>query len=308
MKNFSAGLLAFLKGSAPYTRADLFQITLGNGQIIRAASGQFDITYSGNIYYSTLNGAWQRGAITSEAAFDLRANDMSLTVLAPAKVVFPGTTVSYMAAAQLGLFDAAKVQVWTAYWPLNQTPNAYVASWGVETKYVGYIKPNGEISRSKIEFEVADPLYLLNLPVPKHVIQASCRHTLYDLEEFAVYGTRSNCTLNPASFSMNNTVGASSTTQSINLGTNANKAAPAYSQGYLKMTSGQNSGLLFSIKTQNGLTNLLLSKAMPLLLAVGDTFTMYQGCDKSLATCTNVFANSIHFGGMPFVPSPETAI
>jgi hypothetical protein len=41
---------------------------------------------------------------------------------------------------------------------------------------------------------------------------------------------------------------------------------------------------------------------------IGDQFQLLPGCDRTLATCTNVFNNAIHFGGFPFIPTPETAV
>jgi hypothetical protein len=41
---------------------------------------------------------------------------------------------------------------------------------------------------------------------------------------------------------------------------------------------------------------------------VGDQFQLLPGCDRSIATCTSVFNNAIHFGGMPYIPTPETAV
>lgn len=540
MKTFSAGLLKFLQTAKSYNRADLFAITLPNGSIIRSAASPYDITFNGNVFYSSRYGAWERGKITAEAAFDLRSNDMPLTVLAPGTIPFPagpivtssfvsptidnfvtnsgtgltttvtgtpsaagelallieangssssspsapspgswthiddpngashssmyaqllstgasitpsqtlsgssdtwatvliflgsstgsvitmpqkvtfvsgafgagnqtaafasattagsgvlvilasvitttpiaptvtdtagnvyslvtkitsgagasiavlwspnvpvgnptmtfnlgsgsvsGTALAYeiagignlpvitsivntsatlMTAAQLGLFDAAKVQVWTAYWPIGQLPNSYVAAWGVETKYAGFIKPSGSIGRSKLEFEVADPLYLLNQKLPRNVIQASCRHTLFDTNEFATYGTRSNCTLNPNSFKSGTmTVASGSTRQSLNTTSTLGQVAPYFTQGYVTFLTGQNAGLSFTIKQQTSTTHLLLAIAVPLPLAIGDTFTAFAGCDKLENTCNNKFSNLIHFGGTPFVPSPEVAI
>ncbi len=39
----------------------------------------------------------------------------------------------------------------------------------------------------------------------------------------------------------------------------------------------------------------------------GDSFTAYQGCDHTLATCRSKFANEANFRGFPFVPTPEAA-
>lgn len=275
--------------------------------VILANSYGVDLSYAGNTYFASQNGAWQRGPITSEASFDLRANDMQLTVFAPSSILYPGAAISLMAAAQLGLFDAARVTIYTAYFPTGLSPaaiNAFIASVGVENKFAGYIKPAGNITRSKIEFEVADPLYVLDLKMPKHLIQASCRHTLFDV----------NCTLKPGGsptlqfVSSPMTVAGGSTRQLLNTTASLGQSPPYYSQGYIVMFSGFNAGRVFHIKKQNSTTQILLTNAMPLPLAIGDTFMAFAGCDKTMATCSSKFSNLINFGGQPFTPNPEAAI
>ncbi len=266
---------------------------------INATSSQFDISYQGVTYSSSKFGTWERGKITSETSFDLKANDMTLSVLAPGELVYPNTSVTMMGAAQLGLFDAALVQVFTAYWPIGQMPNPYITSWGIETKFIGYIKPNGSISRSRLEFEVADALYLLNQKLPRNIIQASCRHTLYD----------ANCTMVATNFkSATMTVASGSTRQSINTTATLGQSPPYFTQGYITFLTGQNAGLSFTVKQQTSTTNLLLAAAVPLPLALGDTLTVFAGCDKTEATCNGKFSNLIHIGATPFVPNPEVAI
>jgi uncharacterized phage protein (TIGR02218 family) len=197
----------------------------------------------------------------------------------------------------LGIFDKFPVTVYTAYWALNSSPASGIAN-GVETKFVGQITGFEQVGRSKLDFRVSDMLYLLGQKSPPNVIQASCRHTLYDV----------NCTLNKVSFSTANSVGAGSTTQSINLGTTAPNAPPYYSQGFITFTSGQNSGLTYAIKSQTSSTNILLASQTSFPLTVGDTFTMFAGCDKTPATCNAKFSNLINIGATPFVPNPEVAV
>jgi hypothetical protein len=43
-------------------------------------------------------------------------------------------------------------------------------------------------------------------------------------------------------------------------------------------------------------------------VAAGDQFQLLPGCNRTLATCTNVFNNAVHFGGFPYIPTPETAV
>ena len=303
MKNLPSDLYNFLETAVDYGRADLFAITLINGQVLRTTSSQVDLTYSGNVYYASLYGAWQRGAIKSAAGFSLQASDVSLTMLADQSVLFPGSTVPIINVALAGILDWAPVTIYTAYWAANEPPNT---SRGVETKFVGRILDFQQAGRSKFEFRVGDLLYLLNAKTPPKVIQTGCRHTLYDIEEYALYGTRSGCTLNPASFSASRTVASGSTTDTINL--NSAVAASAYAQGFLTFTSGQNAGISVGIKSQPSTTQVVLYGKTPLPLTVGDGFTMYQGCDKTQATCSGRFSNLSHYGGQPYVPNPEFAV
>jgi hypothetical protein len=80
MKNVTQTLLNWLMSVKEYNRADLFTITLTNGQVIYATTAQVPVTFQGNVYYPSKNGTWQRGAVQSEASFTPKSNSMSLTV------------------------------------------------------------------------------------------------------------------------------------------------------------------------------------------------------------------------------------
>ena len=86
----------------------------------------------------------------------------------------------------------------------------------------------------------------------------------------------------------------------------------SYPLGYVYFTGGQNSGLKYSIKVQTasstGLVQLQLSRYAMLPVAGGDTIQLIPGCDKSLATCINIYNNLLHYGGMPYVPNPEVSV
>lgn len=84
----------------------------------------------------------------------------------------------------------------------------------------------------------------------------------------------------------------------------------AYILGYVQFTAGQNSGLKASIKAQvvtGGVIQMQLLKPLAFAVTTGDTLQLVPGCDKTMATCTNIYNNLIHFGGQPFVPNPEVA-
>lgn len=76
--------------------------------------------------------------------------------------------------------------------------------------------------------------------------------------------------------------------------------------GTLIFTSGQNVGLKIpAVKLQIGkVVELFEPPYYP--PAVGDTFQLIAGCDKSLSTCRDKFNNLVNFGGFPFVPTSAT--
>jgi hypothetical protein len=61
------------------------------------------------------------------------------------------------------------------------------------------------------------------------------------------------------------------------------------------------------VKSFDGVSMFLIAP-FPFTVAVGDTFTAFPGCDKSLQTCTNKFQNQLNFGGEDLIPKPETAV
>jgi uncharacterized phage protein (TIGR02218 family) len=85
-------------------------------------------------------------------------------------------------------------------------------------------------------------------------------------------------------------------------------AETLFSAGRLTWTSGANNGLSIEIKQHRlvaGQPQLSLWQAMPEPIAVGDTFDMTAGCDKTFATCRARFANTDNFRGFPQIPGND---
>jgi uncharacterized phage protein (TIGR02218 family) len=83
--------------------------------------------------------------------------------------------------------------------------------------------------------------------------------------------------------------------------------AGLYVQGTIIGLTGANAGYSRTIaEMTNGAVTVKLAFLSP--PATGDQFQLLPGCDRSIATCTNVFNNAVHFGGMPYIPTPETAV
>ncbi len=81
-----------------------------------------------------------------------------------------------------------------------------------------------------------------------------------------------------------------------------------FTAGRLSWTGGANIGLAIEVKqhrADDGEVMLSLWQAMLEPIMVGDTFTVTAGCDKTLATCRDRFANVDNFRGFPHIPGND---
>lgn len=85
----------------------------------------------------------------------------------------------------------------------------------------------------------------------------------------------------------------------------------ALNGGVVVWESGNNAGRGMEVKdftADDGVTIeqvLTLFLQMPYDIAIGDKARVYRGCDKSRATCRDIFANARRFGGYPDVPGQQ---
>ena len=173
----------------------------------------------------------------------------------------------------------------------------------VETKFKGTITRIVDINRVHVEFECGDPMYLLNMKVPRRLMQPNCPWSVTD----------ENCTLNAGGvdingFAMTQAFTLSSGTQYVLFPATPFVQPEGYfSQGVVTCTAGNNAGLSQTVKLHaSGELQLLNPWLLP--VSVGDTFSVLVGCDHTLTTCTVKFGNLINFGGTPFVPPSESAV
>ena len=86
----------------------------------------------------------------------------------------------------------------------------------------------------------------------------------------------------------------------------ASGLAENHARGLLTWVTGANIGIAQPVKDHVGQT-LSLWSPPPDAIVLGDSFTVTQGCDKTLATCRDRFANSINFRGFPHIPGDDFA-
>lgn len=80
-----------------------------------------------------------------------------------------------------------------------------------------------------------------------------------------------------------------------------------FTAGRLLWTDGANAGLSIEVKQHRADGEVLLSlwQAMPEPVTAGDPFAVTAGCDKTLPTCRDRFANSENFRGFPHMPGND---
>lgn len=128
-----------------------------------------------------------------------------------------------------------------------------------------------------------------------------------EVREFADKNTANRCKLDPATFTSSGTVttGASTTIFRAS-GLSALADGHTYTNGVVTWVTGVNAGRKSEIKRWDNTTKEVeLHIEMPELIAVGATFTVLEGCDRTAGICHNTFANIINFRGYPQQTNPE---
>lgn len=305
-----SSLITFLQSQAGRGcfRAHLYAITLPTGAVIYATDGQLHITVpsgtpgwagSTQTFKAATYGVWKRGPITSEASFSPNAGTMSLTLNVQPSTVYPNTTVGMLQAAIKGFFDGATVAVYTAYM------SAYGdVSLGIETKFIGTITKVTRVDRVSVEFECADPLYLLNMKVPAQPFKAGCPWSFAD----------SNCTLTASDYTVAFTAHSGSTQLVLTPVSAFSQADGYFTQGVVTCTAGANAGFSQSVKSHvSGALTLMAPFILP--VTAGDTFSVIRGCARTQTACAGTLKangtpinNLSNYGGTDYVPVPTSAI
>ena len=302
----SPGALVALINTGQFVYAHLYTIVMAGGAgTLRFTDADLDITDTTYTWdsrgirvdkdKSTSRGHWKRG---------LDVDTWRLTVLPRTIDNITGTTfpdkingVPWVQAVQGGALDGADVQVDRAYfsaWPQPyQLVNEPV---GILTIFAG--RP-AEIDCSDImvTITIEDYRALLTTRMPRNSYQSGCRFTLFD----------TGCTLSAATFAVTGTTIAGTTRAQIVSTAKVPGGSGTFNLGKLKMTSGDNANFVRTVSTWDGVGTFGLLNPFPFTVAIGDTFTVYPGCDKTKTACT-AFGNLANYGGFPNIPAADTAI
>ncbi len=283
MKTTSSPLLAHMRGNNQFTLADLYTLTLIGGTVLRYTDFDVDLVYGGNTF-SASGPIFKRGK--TRTVIGLEVDTLGVEIYPRSTDLVLG--IPMLSAANTGGFDGATLKLERAY--IAPVPTVI----GALIMFVGDMA-DIDTTRTVIKVTVNSEVASLNVQMPRNLYQAACVHTLYD----------SDCALARASFVTANAAGAGSSTSYI-INTLA-QSAGYFDRGYMQWTSGALSGVKRTIKSYSP-GSISIYNPLPANPGTGDTFNIYPGCDKALATCQGKFGNSAKFKGFPFIPVPETIL
>jgi uncharacterized phage protein (TIGR02218 family) len=309
MKPASPALLALLAGATSFVMADLYTFTLPGGAQYLYSGAATAVTDSTTGRFFALGPRFERS--TTRVVIGIQSDELEVRIYPATTDLLGGTP--WLAAVWQGQLDGAEVSLERAFMPTwgDTSPGTVVL-------FAGRVS-DLEASRTMICLKVRSHLELLNIEMPRRLWQPSCTHNFGDAmcgydrvnglnAEGAATGVGALTFACTAGSTPTSLAGVPSTTNPYTLGT------------VIGLT-GANAGQTRTIAGYASGSDLSVKIAFLSTPAVGDTFQILPGCDRSLATCCDVFRNSRTdgsgsyypdnaetFGGFPFVPPPEDAL
>jgi uncharacterized phage protein (TIGR02218 family) len=288
VKPASAALIALLNSGEQFIMADLYTFTLiGGAKILRYSAAPTPIVANGFLF--AVGPKFERSK--TKVVIGTQVDELDIKIY-PEPTDLVGST-PFLEAAWQGQFDGALLQLERVF--MGAAGGGYGdTSAGTVILFSGRIS-DIDCSRTGIEMKGRSHLELLNIQMPRRLWQSSCTHVFGD----------AMCLFNRSSLAATFSAASGSTTTVIQ-GTPT--TTTPYAQGTIIAVTGGNAG--YSRTISNFVSGAAVTVKLAFLspVAVGDQFQLLPGCDRTLATCTNVFNNAVHFGGFPYIPTPETAV
>ena len=305
MRPCSAALAAYLAANDTAVIADLYTFALPGGSVLRYSGWTTPLNIpgtafpAGSLNYNAatytdfaLGPRFGRSKITTKIGVE--PTELDIQILAGAGDLVG--TLGFADSVRVGQFDGATVELDRLFAPPQTGGGALDTSLGAVVWFYGRVAET-DVGRSSIDMKVKSLMDLLAVQqMPRRLYQAACTHVFGD----------AMCTFNRTSMAATIAALAGSTQAQIvtSLGPSP---ATLYDQGTIIGLTGANAGQTRTVVTLAGGTVTLL-KPFLFPVAIGHTFQLLPGCDHTVATCNGVFNNLAHYGGMPYIPPPETAV
>lgn len=275
MKTATPNLAAHLAGEVT-TLCSCWRLTRADGLVLGFTDHDGDVTI-GSVTYTAATG-YSPTAIASSA--DLAVDNLDV------EVVLDDAGITEID-LRSGAYDHAEVEILLVNWAAP-TDGSIVLLRG----WLGEVKLGGPVATA----EIRGLVQALATNVGEYY-SADCRAALGD----------ARCGVDLAKLTIIGTITAVDSRRRFTA-SGISTEAGFYDGGVVAFTSGACVGLKMEVKVHAADPSLTLFVPMPRAIAVGDTFTVYPGCDRSAATCQSRFDNLVNFRGEPFVPGQDRAL
>lgn len=179
-----------------------------------------------------------------------------------------------------GVYTGARVEIFHADWSTSAKVRTLLVG------HLGEVEISGKqysATLNSLEHELAKPAV--------RIVSTRCDADLGD--------SRCGYTLTPD----NGTVTSITSARRVFIDTSLSAADGHYNGGKVTWVTGDNAGRLMDVKKYTASTDTVeLYEPLPDDIAIGDTYTITQGCDKTFATCVDDFSNGANFRGFPHIP------
>lgn len=280
MKTAGASRIAGLAEKVTY-EATLWTITRRDGEVFRFTDHDVDITYAGDTYTAAVG--YSRTAIAAKS--DLAVNNLDVQGIFDADAITEQDL-------RTGLYNGADVRIASVDWmtPAN----------GVIALHRGFFGDAVLTPEGIFEVPLLGFTQILQQGVGT-VMGPRCSASLGD--------TRCGVDIE-AGYRKTATVASVISDLAFTITVTEPRAVDGWFRlGVVTWTSGDNNGRLAEIKTwteSSSRVDLFLPAATP--IQVGDTLTLYPGCDGLIATCLAKFNNVLRHRGFPLMPGIDGLI
>lgn len=271
MKTISDELKAHLAGDV-LSIAHCIRLVRTDAVVMGFTDHDEDITYDAVTYESSA--AHNLTSITASANLSVDKTDME-TFLDSSYITYDDL--------RNGVWDYAKWYLFLVNWK-DLTQGKLDLAWG----WLGKV----EAGRHRFFCEASTVFQALDQTLLE-LVGPGCRANLGD----------DRCGVNIDDFTETGTVTAVTSNQ-VFRDENRTEAIRTFAGGLLTWTntSGNNAGTQMEVKKYAANGTFTLFKSMSGDIQVGDTYSVTYGCNKSFATCKDVFDNVVNFRGEPHLP------
>lgn len=273
MKNWSAGLLAHY-AQATATLATCWKVVRTDAQVFGWTDHDQNLVIAG-VTYRAAEGLQVSAASTEQ---ETRPNTIDLTAF------MDDITDQEL---ESGLWDYSEITMFECNWA--SLPVAI----GADTNILRYGNL-GEVRRiaGRLEAELLGLGHRLERRIGR-VYSPECPWRLGD----------SRCQVDLGPFTVTGTLTAVGALPRFSFSDSSRTEDSGYfNEGIVRFTTGDNAGYPDRVIRRWQGDQFTVRQPLPFPAQVGDQYTAIRGCDKSKATCIDVFDNYLNFGGQAELP------